>query len=138
MTPIEAQAAIDAGHAKRLMLDYWTGEPPIFVLCPSSQGHAGKRAKNTNEIFGKLSFIELLCGAKGNPQGRCTLLKKGLCAIHSSGYKPIECRTASHDDKNYVRREEIQKMWDNSEAQSLARKWMKLVDFNEDQLAECT
>ena len=51
---------------KHLMVDFWEGENPIYLLCPSKIGYDGKM----------ISY---------NPRGECSLLKNGLCSIHNKG-----------------------------------------------------
>jgi Fe-S-cluster containining protein len=70
--PTEAVKAIKAGYASRLsaVLELSSG---VVALVPSIVGREGLPS-----LFAS---------------GRCNLLtKEGLCEIHDSGFKPIECR----------------------------------------------
>lgn len=135
MTPAEARAAIAAGLAEKLMLDYLCGEPNIYVLCPASVRHEGGRAPNTGELNGGGVFM---LTSRPSTKGRCTLqAADGLCSIHASGFKPKQCRECLGCDgsgpDNYVMAAE----WSNPEAQALTREWMALVGLHESELAEC-
>jgi hypothetical protein len=136
MTPIEAKAAIAAGLAGKLMLDYLCGEPNTYVLCPASVGHEGDRAPNTGELSGGRSLLTMMLTPP--VKGRCTLqMADGLCSIHASGFKPRQCRESlgciGSDPDNYAMAED----WNSLEAQALTREWMALVGLAESELEEC-
>lgn len=91
MSPREAILAIQAGKAPQLMLvAFWeqTGDTtiqPVWHLQPTTitQG----------------TFPAPLRIDSAHAGGRCTFLSRsGLCAIHDTPYKPIECRHAYGKD----------------------------------------
>lgn len=141
MLPDEAQRAIDAGHAKKLMLDWHEedGERNRYVLCPAVNGNGGKRGPNRAECRrSPFAFLSLFDG--GLKRGRCIYLTKNdECAIHSSGFKPYECREVlvCKDMRPTLSYLEIAKKWQTSEGRKLIRRWKKLVGFNERTLREC-
>jgi Fe-S-cluster containining protein len=65
--------------AKYLAVDWWEGEPDIFLLSPAVQG------EETGTEF------------PGNPSGACVFLEGDRCRIHP--VKPHECRMLWHGDK---------------------------------------
>lgn len=113
MTVEEAKAAIAAGYGDRLMIDYLHlgGDQFIGVLCPAYTGREGKLAEWSGGV------------------GGCVLqTADGLCEIHDSGFKPLECRTASHDPSKAKRRpgnikEDIAREWMSLEGVLLLRLW---------------
>lgn len=141
--PEEARAAIAAGLAGKLMLDYFTGRPPIFLLCPASAGLEGKRAPNTEELLGVDGLLSalLLNSFSMKSKGACVFLDGDRCRIHDSGFKPVQCRTSlacqpyetSNSDFNLKTAER----WNNPEAQALVREWMATVGLSESELAQC-
>lgn len=116
MTVDEAERAINAGLAGDLMEDYWDGRSGVvYVLCPANWGLRGKRASLPDAIFGP-----------------CVMLDQatGLCNLHQSDHKPIECRTAWCDgrrDERYRPRKAIKKEWDSDRGRSLVSRWQTLV-----------
>lgn len=82
--PEEAERLMEAGYADRLMLDWWNDYPDqVYMLAPAVRGYEGARAPDPSP------FAVLL----GEGFGTCTFLTgAGLCEVHDSGAKPIECR----------------------------------------------
>jgi hypothetical protein len=111
-TPDEARKLIEAGYAKKLMLDWYVASPDIYVLTPAVVGHEGDLAPST---------------CMGWPQ--CCLLKNNRCEIHGE-LKPLMAKHAHHDTEKYgsASLEEIAKLWDNEEGRALIKRWKKLVD----------
>lgn len=115
MSPPEAMRAIAAGYGGQLMVDWWEpsanygNDERIYLLCPASAGHQADMAPEMS--FFDFSFTK----------GRCTFLEDGLCAIHDSGFKPMQCRTMIHDEEQsgYASNMEMIRLWDNAEAQRL-------------------
>lgn len=117
MTPEEAAAAIRAGYAHRLMKD-WFGSGPVeyedaevFQISPAIVGYEASPAPSTARIV-----------ALG--KGPCTFLKDGLCEIHDSGFKPIQCRNAHHS-KGTVEPsvEEMETIWNTDEGRAVVAEW---------------
>lgn len=136
MTPLEATAAIEAGMARDLMMDWF--EPDlkygnrirIFVLCPAAEDHRGSKAAEMDELFpenrGFMTFF-----AAAVPQ-RCVLLKKDRCSIHDSGFKPSQCKAAlGCNTKVGLDKVDMIAAWDTDDGRALISRWEKLVDFKE-------
>jgi Fe-S-cluster containining protein len=134
-TPEEAERAIEAGYADKMMIDYLVGEPNIYILAPASKGCEKDRAPNTDELFGSgLSrFV-----TRGTTKGKCVLNKDGLCFIHDTDFKPLQCRSAMACEGDVgLDNTQMGEMWRNPEAQALVRRWMALVDLGEEVFEEC-
>ncbi len=65
--------------AKYLAVDWWEGDPDIFLLSPAVQGG------DTGTEF------------PGDPRGTCVFFEEGRCRIHAA--KPHECRMEWHGDQ---------------------------------------
>jgi hypothetical protein len=125
MTPAEARLAIEKGFGPKLMKDWL--EPcrqlgnieKIFVLCPASRGYEG--------CDGPEMPFSAIFVARAWSKGVCTFLEKNKCAIHDSGFKPLQCREAlACDDEqnekcpdNY----EMAKLWDTEEGRETVKLW---------------
>jgi hypothetical protein len=138
MSPDDARKAIGAGHAPKLMVDYLLkSEGNIYVLGPATRGQEGYRAKNTDELFGGGSIFDMFIRSPP-PKGVCTFFNKDRCTLHTTDFKPRQCREtygcSKEGPNNYAMAED----WNNPEAQALVREWMKLVGLEEDVLEECT
>ncbi len=124
-TPEEAEKAIEAGHAGRLMLDWWVDFPGnIEILCPASEGFEGERAPEPEE-----GFIAMFSGWC---KGRCTFLTSdNKCEIHQSGFKPQECREAlvCSSIGGFAEHKKVAMLWNTDEARSLIERWKKLVNY---------
>ena len=139
MMPEEARKAIAAGFAEKLMLDYWIrSEGNIYILGPAVRGCEANRAPNTDELFGDLPmFAAMLNGPPA--KGVCTFFKENKCSIHTSGFKPRQCREVYGCNPQVgPGNTEMGLEWDNPEAQKLVREWMALVGLEERILMECT
>lgn len=125
-TPDEAEHLMDAGHAERLMLDWWCADldlPRTEVLSPAIVGYEGKDAPD--DLAG--GPFALLFGSSSSVGG-CTFFKDGLCGIHESGAKPLECRAAYHDrEEEYEAVEnmhlEVARLWNSDRGRSLVARW---------------
>jgi hypothetical protein len=137
MTPAEARAAIKAGNADKLMLDYLLASPEnVFVLCPASRGRGGDRAPNSDELYGDADFLSRFLGIAS--KGRCVFHEdNGNCALHDTDYKPTQCRDdylcTDEGPDNY----DMAKHWESAEAKALVREWMALVSLEAKTLDEC-
>lgn len=133
--PAEARKAIDAGYANKIMVDYWVrSSGNIFILSPASKGCEKDRAPNTDELGG---FSALVMGLSA--KGQCVLqAEDGLCSIHTSGFKPAQCRAAKACEGNAgIENEVTARLWDNPESQALVREWMAIVGLDERELSNC-
>lgn len=118
-TPEEAQKAIDAGFATKLMRDWWEPDTDfierVYLLCPAVHGHESDDAPNGSFWSGK---------------GICSLLENNLCTIHESGFKPTECRMAfgcqNGSDSNETRLK-IVHAWNTPEGRAIVSNWERLV-----------
>jgi hypothetical protein len=80
-TPEDIKKIIDAGFRDRLMFDYWSGDPDIYMLAPALVGYEGKNAPWW-------------------PNGKCTFLDQNdRCELHDLNLKPLEGRVACCPDK---------------------------------------
>lgn len=104
----EAQKAIDAGYAPRVMLEM-APDLSFGVLSPAFKSCEGGFA--LQEFYG--------CG--------CTLLKNNLCELFDSGFSPLECRFCYHERKGPGQcHADIEKDWRVS-GEQLVKKWVRLT-----------
>lgn len=105
-TPQEAARMLDKGVD--LMCDWWeTADGPVYVICPASEGRAGKMARNW-------PLAKHPCVMQD---------ADGLCRLHGTDHKPIECRVQStHVDKPDVH-EKVYRMWDTPEGREVVQRW---------------
>lgn len=128
MTPEEASKAIASGHATRLMRDWLEpcsevgNEERIYVLAPASRGCEGKDAPEFN-LFDMFSVT-----AK---KGRCTFLSNGLCDLHATDYKPLQCRESMGCAEIGLDNYEMARMWDNDEGRKTIAWWSTLIKQSE-------
>lgn len=130
MTPEEAEKAIDAGYAPKLMIDWLSDfeDGNVEVLAPASEGSEGGRAP---EMPYEGSIFAILYAHDWCP-GRCVLLKDGLCTIHDSGFKPIHCRRASCDPKqSAVSKHEVADLWRGEKGTAVMQKWKEALEARE-------
>lgn len=131
MTPDEAVAAMDAGLAKRLMRDWYesydskdgTYHPRFFILAPASKGAESQEAPECPSL---VSWYH------GWYKGRCNFLtKQGLCELHDSGFKPLQCRTGSgcSPTDGYYSNLDMAKKWDTKKGRAAIKRWEKEVGF---------
>ena len=131
MTPVEAERAIAAGYGDRLMLDWLEpsdelkNKKRIWVLAPASISYEGRNAPEMPELS-----IGLLGGWW--EKGKCTFLKKKRCEIHSSGFKPLQCRESlactTSRPPGYLSNYSMAKLWKTREAKSIVKRWKMLND----------
>jgi len=112
-TPEEAKKLIEAGLAKKLMLDYWCGTentPDIDLISPAVIGYEARKAP----------FF---------PSGKCTFFnEKGLCDIHHM--KPLEgriadCKTKYEEDTHY----NVACLWNTPEGEAVVALWKSKVNW---------
>ena len=126
MTPTEARGAIAAGYGPRLMCDWL--EPSeelgnndrIHVLAPASVGCEGWYAP-------EFDIWELMIGPPN--KGKCIFFKTGLCEIHESGFKPLQCREAlACGEKVGIDNYEMARLWNSDDGRELVDFWWKSID----------
>lgn len=133
MTTSEAKAAIAAGYATKLSRE-WNdpdndSEQRVYFLTPAVVGHEASNAPTMEEMTRGMSIIEVIFSPI--KKGTCTLLKDGLCTIHDSGFKPVECRAAHHEGVGYaIDRELFLNSWATDEGKQLVADWCKLVGLD--------
>ena len=108
-TPDDAQRLIDAGHADRLMLDWWfdhAQNKTVYVLTPAIAGREGGQAPAI-------------------PSGRCTFLNaQGLCQLHDLGLKPTEGKQALCKERTPAGlHEQIGQTWDGAAGKAVIDAW---------------
>jgi len=117
-TPAEAALLLDAGHAYRMMLDWWEGDSPIYIVCPASDGYGGEKAP-------ELGWFQ-------TSKGPCVLLNaaRTRCSIYGQPGRPIECRHARHDRTSPADRRihhDVAMAWDTDEGRAVVRRWAQLT-----------
>ena len=75
----------------KLAVDWWVGEPDIFLLSPS--------------VASESPGIEF----SANPLGKCVFFKEDLCEIHP--VKPCECREMIHSEENNSLHGQVADAW---------------------------
>ena len=108
-TPDDAQRLIDAGHADRLMLDWWFDNEQnktVYVLTPAITGREGGQAPAI-------------------PSGRCTFFSdEGLCRLHDLGLKPTEGRQALCKERTPDGlHEQVGRTWDGADGKTVIDAW---------------
>lgn len=107
---------IEAGLGDRLMRDWWEEDDgsDLPVLSPASIGFEGKRAPE----FGIISII------LGVTKGCCTFLTDDeRCEIHTSGFKPQECRHAFGCTPGENIHEKIADSWRGEDGRAVVALW---------------
>ena len=134
MTIAEAEAALAAGMAGRLMLDWFEpdsklkNEERIYVLCPAGRGYEGRAAPSTDDLFSG-GFLSAILG-DSTPMP-CTFLENGLCSIHESGFKPLMCRATmgcGEDDQTITKHAMVPE-WDSARGKAVIAKWREIVNL---------
>jgi len=108
-TPDDAQRLIDAGHADRLMLDWWFDneqDKTVHVLTPAITGRESGQAPAI-------------------PSGRCTFLnEKGLCQLHDLSLKPAEGKLALCKERTPAGlHEQIAQTWNGTDSKAVIDAW---------------
>jgi hypothetical protein len=108
----EAEKAIAAGYAKRMMLEI-SPEHSFGVLSPAFKG---------NECNYALQIL--------SDQG-CTFLMDGLCELFDTGFQPMECRFCHHSRKGHGIKchSDIEKEWNTIEGKRLIVRWGNITGF---------
>ena len=106
----QAGRAFHAGYAGRMMLEVAPGFR-LGVLSPAFRGCEGNFA------------LQQYAGAG------CTFLKKGLCALHGTGFEPLECLFCHHDriDLGPICHRALEGDWHSEAGRRLVSNWMTRV-----------
>ncbi|HEX2919791.1 MAG TPA: hypothetical protein VHO50_01365 [Bacteroidales bacterium] len=112
----EAEKAIDAGLASRMMIEI-SPEHSFGVLAPAFKGN------ESNYAFAEFS------------QYGCTFLNDGKCELFDTGHMPLECRYCHHSRKGKGQQchSDIEKDWKTMDGQKLIVKWGNIIGFWERQ-----
>jgi hypothetical protein len=108
----ESKKAIEAGFAKRMMLEI-SPEHDFGVLSPAFKG---------NECDYALQIF--------SDRG-CTFLQNGLCELFASGLVPLECRYCHHERIGLGLKchSEIEQEWKSHVAKKLIVQWGNITGF---------
>jgi hypothetical protein len=108
----QAARALEAGYAKRIMLEMAPGFT-FGVLSPAFKGCETKFAFNEYASNG------------------CTFLMDGRCELHGTDHQPLECRYCHHERVGMGPRchADIEKDWNTPAGRALVVKWSKIVGF---------
>lgn len=111
-TVTEAEQAIEAGYASRMMLEMAPGFN-FGVLSPAFKGCEVKFAYNEYAARG------------------CTFLVDDKCELHGTGYQPLECRYCHHERPGLgpICHADIEKDWNTPAGRALVVKWSNRVGF---------
>jgi hypothetical protein len=109
------RAIIKAGHADKLMIDYYNSDTlsdnkRIYFLSGANNGNEGSKAD-------------------WNPKGKCIFLENDLCVIHE--IKPtmgaVSCCKVEGGQRNEM--EQCIKTWDSEDGEKLISEWKLMVDY---------
>jgi len=113
-TVAEAARAIEAGYARRMMLEM-SPDRSFGVLSPAFKG---------NEV----DFALQRFAGQG-----CTFLIAGRCALHGTDSQPLECRFCHHTRAGLGPQchADLEKDWNTPAGQALVARWSRLSGFLE-------
>lgn len=115
-TPEDMQKLIDAGYAKRLMLDDLPGGPDCIK--PALKGYEGIQSPWD------------VASREG-----CTFWKDGKCELHSLGLKPIQGKLSHHalnrEENDQIGRI-IDESWEDHKGDEVIKQWKEINDYEED------
>lgn len=113
----EAAEAIDAGYAKRMMLEM----APDFTFGVLSPAFKGCEAQFAYQEY----------AAAG-----CTFLADGKCELHGTGHQPLECRFCHHDRVGLGPRchADLEKDWNTKSGRDLIVQWNEVVGLIKNRL----
>lgn len=108
----EACQAIEAGYARRMMLEI-SPEHTVGVLSPAFKGCEG--------FFGLQEYST----------NGCTFLENDLCQLFGSGVQPLECRFCHHTRSGLGQKchADLEIDWDSEAGHSLVIYWLKLMEL---------
>lgn len=131
----DLERLIDAGYAKKLMLDYWCGIP---------EEHSSPDRENpfTSDV---MYLVPAITGLEGKTapfarHGKCTMLVDNQCSIHASGLKPIQGKLAcckverlykddKGQDQDIDERMPILHTWNTQRGKDLIKRWREEINF---------
>ena len=108
----EAARAIDAGYARRMMLEM-SPDLRFGVLAPAFRGCEVAFATNEHSVLG------------------CTFFTNGLCELHGTGHQPLECRFCHHTrvGLGMACHRDLERDWHSGRGKDLVAKWNQLTGF---------
>ena len=112
----EAEKAVDAGFAGRMMLEI-SPELDFGVLSPAFKGNESNYA------------------LKAFSKNGCTFLDNGLCTLYGTGFQPLECLYCHHTRKGKGLKchTDIERDWKTRNGQKLIVRWGNVIGFWERQ-----
>ena len=121
--PLEALRAIKAGYARRLMaVMWWPPQPrgaikrnPFLILLPATSFY-GEEERGWNDTYHRRSMADA--------HGRCTFHNSAeRCEIHTSGFKPFECRHALLCTGAFTTDDQDRMPWDSPVGRYVLCRW---------------
>jgi hypothetical protein len=108
----EAEKAINAGYAARMMLEV-SPKKQFAVLSPA------------------LKCCEQSLVKKELAKKECTFLKDGRCELFDKGLMPLECRFCHHERQGtgLACHIDIGNSWNSNKGRTLVLKWIRNTDF---------
>lgn len=148
----DAEKLLDAGYAKKLMLDWWVGlaskEKALKSVLGRVPGAAPKKERENpfpHDVPYLVPAIEGLEGKKApfSRGGKCNLLVNNQCSLHSLGLKPVQGRIACCKVENMYfdhngRQQPIDERiaifhtWNTQRGQDLISRWKEEVNYVEE------
>jgi hypothetical protein len=106
----QTERAIDAGFAKRMMIEM-SPELDFAVISPAFKGCEGGMALNLYSNNG------------------CNFYKDEKCELYPTGFVPLECRFCHHERTGMGKKchSDIEKDWNSEKGQRLVARWIRLV-----------
>lgn len=118
-TPAEVRELIRLGHAKKLMADWWEGDPNVVADIDRTWKDAPEM---TGDFFTSLFRPPPIYGG-------CVFHVEGKCALHGV-CKPLEGRLAHHSQSHEAGQalhREVAKFWATPDGIALVAEWRALV-----------
>ena len=109
-TVAEADRAVEAGYATRMMLEM-SPDRTFGVLSPAFKGC-------------EMKFAYQEYSGRG-----CAFLLDGKCELHGTGHQPLECRYCHHERAGMGPHchADIERDWNSPEGRALIVKWSQTV-----------
>jgi len=113
-TVTEAARAIEAGYARRMMLEM-APDQSYGVLSPAFKGCEGDFAREFSAVNG------------------CTFFKDQRCELHGTDLMPLECRFCHHErpGQGLLCHADLERNWTTPAGASLVVRWSRLTGFLE-------
>jgi len=111
----EAGAALDAGYARRMMLEV-SHDRSLGVLSPAFRGCEGTLAIQEYSDRG------------------CHFLRNGRCELHGTAFQPLECRFCHHDRPGLGAEchQALEEDWRTLAGRALVSRWTRLTGLLKD------